>query len=78
MGKQRMQNIHVAIDLGATSGRVITEQGGVFEEIHRFLTPMVKRADGIYWDFTELFAGIIAGLQKLSAVAGNRPVVVFS
>ncbi|MCI5779677.1 MAG: FGGY-family carbohydrate kinase [Lentisphaeria bacterium] len=57
-----------AIDLGATSGRVILgNRGGAMREIHRFPTPMKRTEEGIFWDFAALSAGVLAGLAELDA-----------
>lgn len=61
-----------AIDLGATSGRIMLDKGdGVLQEIHRFPTPMIRNEQGIFWGFEELFSGITAGLKKLVPVAAR-------
>ena len=62
-----------AIDLGATSGRVMLDKGnGEISEIYRFPTPMIKKDGGIFWDFEELFSGIVTGLQLLSESGNYR------
>ncbi len=52
-------SIVVAIDLGATSGRVIAGhiQGGVIQHdvVSRFPNGPVEHADGLHWDVTGLF-----------------------
>ena len=59
----------VAVDLGATSGRVIlaTINNGTLgvEEIHRFPTPLIQMQGHYYWDFAALYHSIIEGLKKL-------------
>lgn len=58
-----------AIDLGATSGRVIlaTINNGTLgvEEIHRFPTPLIQMQGHYYWDFAALYHSIIEGLKKV-------------
>ncbi len=58
----------VAIDLGATSGRVIAGhiQGGVIqhEVVSRFPNGPVEHADGLHWDVTGLFQSIRQGLRE--------------
>ena len=60
----------VAVDLGATSGRVIlaTINNGTLgvEEIHRFPTPLIQMQGHYYWDFAALYHSIIEGLKKVS------------
>lgn len=70
---------YIAIDLGATSGRVtlaaVSTDGHVsMEAIHRFPTPMIKTGEAIFWDINKIFENIIAGLK----VAGERSVRVES
>ena len=70
----KMDGYFAAIDLGATSGRVMLDRGnGALEEIYRFPTPMIRKDGGVFWDFEELFSGIITGL-KLLAGQLDRPV----
>jgi rhamnulokinase len=66
----------VAIDLGASSGRVFlgqgTAQGFALREIHRFPN-RPRPVDGVLrWDARALFAGILDGLR--TAGAGGEPV----
>ena len=60
----------VAVDLGATSGRVIlaTINNGTLgvEEIHRFPTPLIQMQGHYYWDFAALYHSLIEGLKKVS------------
>ncbi|MBK5238708.1 MAG: rhamnulokinase [Actinomycetales bacterium] len=63
---------HVAaIDLGATSGRVIIGTVGANElsidPVARFLNTPVHAADGMHWDIHGLFASVIEGLQAAFA-----------
>ncbi|PHV72125.1 rhamnulokinase [Sporanaerobium hydrogeniformans] len=64
------QQAYVAIDLGASSGRLIlgTMQEGKLnlEEIHRFTNDPVYLGDTFYWDFMRIFHEIKQGLKKLS------------
>jgi rhamnulokinase len=59
----------IAVDIGASSGRVIT---GTLEndkleikEIHRFKNSMLYLNNHYYWDIDRLFDEIIKGLKKL-------------
>lgn len=60
----------VAIDLGATSGRVITAQvvdGAVHVEVvHRFPNGPVEKANGLFWDANGLYEEIIRGLNLIN------------
>lgn len=58
-----------AVDLGATSGRVMLGSVGAgmvrLEEVSRFANGPVPGADGsLHWDFTALRAHIVAGLTE--------------
>lgn len=56
-----------AVDLGATSGRVMIGRVGPdvleLEPVARFPNGPVARADGLHWDFTALYAHILEGLR---------------
>jgi len=67
---------YAAIDLGATSGRIMlysTRNG--LREVHRFPTPMLRTEEGVFWDFPTLRDSVLEGLKKLSARA-NRIVSI--
>lgn len=59
-----------AIDLGATSGRVIlssiTDGKISMEEIHRFADPIIQMQGHFYWDFPAIFQSVIKGLAKIA------------
>lgn len=59
-----------AIDLGATSGRVIlaTINGNSInlEEIHRFADPIVQMQGHFYWDLPAIYQSLISGLAKIA------------
>lgn len=62
-------SIHVAaIDLGATSGRVMRAVIGPDQldliEVARFPNGPVQRADGLHWDIEALRGHIVAGLRQ--------------
>jgi rhamnulokinase len=61
------EGIHIAIDLGATSGRIMIGGGTGITEIYRFQTPVLRSGNEIYWDFELLFSHLITGLQQLPA-----------
>ena len=59
---------YLAVDLGASSGRVVlgTLEGDVMrlEELHRFPTPLVERNRHLYWDIESMWAEIQSALAK--------------
>ena len=62
-----------AVDLGASSGRVVvghgTARGFTLREVHRFAN-QPRTADGVLrWDARALFGGILDGLRA----AGQEP-----
>ncbi|MEK8146563.1 hypothetical protein NKH18_50785 [Streptomyces sp. M10(2022)] len=64
-----------AVDLGATSGRVITGRVGIDElvlsEVHRFANVPVRLPDGLRWNVLALYQGILDGLR---AAARSGPI----
>lgn len=71
----RHDPVFAAVDLGATSGRVITGRVGpdelVLTEAHRFANTPVRLPDGLRWDVLALFQGMLDGL---GAAARTGPV----
>jgi rhamnulokinase len=71
-----MTEILGAIDLGASSGRVIagvlSDSGLELHEVARFPNGPVAKGDQLYWDFDALFTAIKAGLVKLGDFAAER------
>ncbi|KAA9147820.1 rhamnulokinase, partial [Microbacterium lushaniae] len=64
-----------AVDLGATSGRVMIGHVGpgvlALEPVARFPNGPVERADGWHWDFDALFGHVVKGLaDTVAAVPG--------
>ncbi len=57
-----------AVDLGATSGRVVIGRIGAdeldLELVTRFPNGPVQREDGLHWDFHALYAHIVEGLAE--------------
>jgi len=57
-----------AVDLGATSGRVMIGRVGPdvleLEQVARFPNGPVSRADGLHWDFDALYRHIVDGLAE--------------
>lgn len=65
-----MTNQLIAIDLGATSGRVIRGVVGPHtlehDVVHRFANGPTERDGGLFWDATGLFASILEGMSMVS------------
>ena len=57
-----------AVDLGATSGRVMLGRVGPevlsLTEVHRFPNEPVALPDGLHWDILELYRNVVIGLRK--------------
>jgi len=57
-----------AVDLGATSGRVMLGHLGPdqlsVEAVHRFPNDPVRILDGLHWNILELYRNILVGLRK--------------
>jgi rhamnulokinase len=64
------QKSFAAVDLGASSGRVIlgkiSKEKIEYEEVHRFGNGPIARGDGLYWDIDSLRANVMEGLAKLA------------
>lgn len=61
----------VAIDLGATSGRVILsgltdDKRVTMDVVHRFPTPMVETEGKFFWDIDNIFENILTGLEAVA------------
>ncbi|WP_432816231.1 rhamnulokinase [Streptomyces vilmorinianum] len=63
-----------AVDLGATSGRVILGRVGPenldLTEAHRFPNTPVRLPDGLRWDVLALFQGVLDGLRAAARSGG--------
>lgn len=63
----------VAIDLGASSGRVVIGHVGAdqldLEEVHRFPNDPVRLAEGLHWDILRLYHEIKEGLRRAGRAA---------
>ena len=75
-----VEQVYLAIDLGAESGRVMA---GIFdgqhirlEELHRFSNGPVNVAETMRWDLLRLWSQIQVGLQKAAARFGQSIVSV--
>ena len=60
----------VAVDLGATSGRVILAtfggEGVKMEEIHRFPSPIIQMCGHFYWDLPAIYQFVLKGLKMVA------------
>jgi rhamnulokinase len=65
---------YAAIDLGATSGRVVTGRLDGdrmrLEEVHRFPNRPVRLPDGLRWNLLHLFTESLEGLRRAGRVDG--------
>ena len=65
-----------AVDLGASSGRVVLGRVGPGElelqEVHRFRNGPVHLPDGLYWDVLGLYLDVLEGVRA-AARAGSPP-----
>ncbi|WP_324643036.1 rhamnulokinase family protein [Pseudarthrobacter sp. LT1] len=70
------RGVFAAVDIGASSGRVIlgrvSRNGVQLETVHRFPNGVVERDGGLRWDFDALFAEVLAGLRAAAAAAAAR------
>ncbi|MGW6020498.1 rhamnulokinase [Streptomyces sp. NPDC055099] len=62
-----------AVDLGASSGRVMVAEAGpdtlTLQEAHRFPNRPVRTAGTLHWDVLSLYAGILDGLRAAGSAA---------
>ena len=58
---------HIAVDLGAESGRIIVGDVGKIEVVHRFPNLPVRVGGSLYWDLLGGFAEIKRGLKEAFA-----------
>lgn len=69
-------SVHVAVDLGAESGRAVVgvlSAGGLeTAEVHRFVHGPVALPSGLHWDITGLWREIVAGLARAGAWCRER------
>jgi rhamnulokinase len=68
-----------AVDLGASSGRVMVGRVGPdlleLTEVHRFPNDPVRTPDGLHWDILRLYHEVLGGLREITR-AGDSPVSV--
>ena len=62
-----------AVDLGASSGRVMVGRVApnelVLTEVHRFPNEPVRLPDGLHWDILRLYREVLAGLREATRAA---------
>lgn len=62
-----MKEVHIAVDFGGGSGRVIAgypAEGGLqLDTVYRFRNRQVRMGNHLYWDFLSLFEDMKAGLR---------------
>lgn len=70
-----MSGLFAAVDLGASSGRVILAEVGPnrvdLTEVHRFTNRPVRVGGTLYWDILGLYQGVLDGLRAASALGGR-------
>ena len=69
--------VFAAIDIGASSGRVMLGRVSPFtgvsiETIHRFPNGVIELDGGLHWDFDALFAEVLKGLTAAASVAATN------
>ena len=72
--------LFAAVDIGASSGRVILGRistgGGpvraTLDVVHRFPNAVVQSDGGLRWDFDALFAEVLTGLAAAGKAAAER------
>ena len=69
-------NKYIAVDLGASNGRVIVGDLNSIEIMHRFPSRPVRIKDAIYWDFLALMADIREGLKAAFSKYGDEIVSI--
>lgn len=76
------QTAHIAIDLGAESGRVIVgllnQHKLTCEEVHRFRHLPIPTPGGMCWNITGLWQSILEGLAKANTWARERHITLHS
>lgn len=75
------ENLYIAVDLGAGSGRVfLCDLGEKFllEEIHRFQYPPIEENGHLHWDFEKIFVEIKFGLKGASERAKQLNKKIYS
>ncbi len=69
-------DVSLAVDLGASSGRVLAgtlgDNGIALEEVHRFSNGPIHVGKRLHWDILGLWQQIEEGLSKAASLYGNR------
>lgn len=64
-----------AVDLGASSGRVMVGRVGpnelALQQIHRFPNDPVQLPDGLHWDILRLYHQVLVGLRQAGRFTGD-------
>jgi len=63
---------HIAVDLGASTGRVIVGDLSSLDIISRFPSKAVRIKDSLYWDILGIYAEIKAGLKEAFRKYGDE------
>jgi rhamnulokinase len=70
------ERVFAAVDLGASSGRVmlgrVTPERVELTQAHRFSNRPVRVRGRLYWDILALYQGVLDGLRAAAAAAGGR------
>ncbi len=70
------QNVYLAVDLGASSGRVMAgiheDDAIALRQVHRFSTPWVNLNGSYHWDILGLYQHILDGLREAATVFGDQ------
>ncbi|MBK49659.1 MAG: rhamnulokinase [Chloroflexi bacterium] len=73
---QTSKSVHIAIDLGASSGRIIC---GIYmgnnlklDEVHRFKNTPITSDGLICWDIKSIYNNIIFGINKATNIYGDN------
>ena len=70
------KSVHIAIDLGASSGRIIcgiyNENNIKINEVHRFKNAPINIDGLICWNIKYLFKNIVTGISKAKQLYGNN------
>ncbi|MEV7606630.1 rhamnulokinase family protein [Paenarthrobacter sp. NPDC089322] len=77
MPARHANQVFAAVDIGASSGRVMLGRvspstGASLETVHRFPNGMVELDGGLHWDFDALFAEVLHGLAAAASVASGN------
>ncbi|QSZ52572.1 rhamnulokinase family protein [Paenarthrobacter sp. AT5] len=76
-GGRPTSGVFAAVDIGASSGRVMLGRvcpstGATLETVHRFPNGVVELDGGLRWDFDALFAEVLGGLRTAATVAAGN------